>query len=54
MSKIETVLKSGYLNEGVEVNEFTKKLSKYLKVKKSNSTQIHAQVHLLLRIDLQG
>ncbi len=33
MSKIETVLKSGYLNEGVEVNEFTKKLSKYLKVK---------------------
>ena len=33
MSKIETVLRSGFLNEGIEVSEFTKKLSKYLKIK---------------------
>ena len=33
MSKIETVLRSGFLNEDIEVSEFTKKLSKYQKLK---------------------
>ena len=33
MTKIKSVLASGFLNEGIEVDKFSKKLSSYLNVK---------------------